>query len=406
MKKMRIFSVMALALSLTACSAGGQKKVTLQAYYYDVGRDDAYNALYQAFTVKNPNIAVETTLNGIDYQGNLLTMIASKTVPDIVMGEYQGLYDLGSAGHLIELTNEPFIKNFSPEIIKQMTAPDGKIYGLPTNLAAMGIFYNQEMFEKAGVSEFPTTVSAMEAACEKLRAAGFVPFSVAGNEGWTLGQMFFVEIASVQPDVMQFSQTQAGKPGADILLDRMLYGLKSLDIQFDNAVDTAPSNDYGSFLNDFASGKAAMVQMGTWALRSIMDLNPQFTVRYGAPPYTENPDDVRLSVNIGVSIAISAQTKYKEESLKLFEYLASAEGDTEFGKIFGEIPVIPGAQFDYTPCTSDIKKYIDAGAICPWSQVLMSEAGRGEGSSIMQSYYFDQISAEEMVKGVFDNWYK
>jgi raffinose/stachyose/melibiose transport system substrate-binding protein len=386
--------------------SGGGKKVTLQAYYYDVGRDKEYNALYNAFSSKFPNITVETTLNGIDYQSNLLTMIASNTMPDLVAGEYQGMYDLGSAGHLADLTNEPFIANFSKEILAQMTAPDGKVYGIPTNIAAMGIFYNQEMFEKAGIAEFPKTISAFDEACRKLKAAGFIPFSLAGTEAWTLGQMCFVEIASVQPDVLKFSAQSAGKPGADIMLDKMLYGFKSLDIQFKNAIDTAPSNDYGTFINDFASGKVAMIHMGTWALKSIIDLGPKFTVRYGAPPFTENPKDVRLSVNISVSTAIGAQTKHKAEALQLFNYLASVEGNTEFGRLFGEIPVIPGAQFNYTPCTSDIKGYIDAGAICPWSQVLMSEAGRAEGSTIMQSYYFGKISAEEAIKGVYDNWFK
>jgi hypothetical protein len=36
----------------------------------------------------------------------------------------------------------------------------------------------------------------------------------------------------------------------------------------------------------------------------------------------------------------------------------------------------------------------------------MSEAGRGEGAIIMQLYYFGKISAEEAVKGVYDNWFK
>lgn len=149
-----------------------------------------------------------------------------------------------------------------------------------------------------------------------------------------------------------------------------------------------------------------MIQMGTWALATINGLNPTFTVRYGAPPYTENAGDVRLSANISVSFAIGSQTKYRDECLNLFDYLASDDGQTSFGKLFGEIPVVPGAEFSYIPCTTDIKKYVDSGKICPWSQVLMSEAGRNEGSPIIQSYYFGEISAEEAVKGVYDNWYK
>ncbi|MDR0656850.1 MAG: extracellular solute-binding protein [Treponema sp.] len=385
--------------------SGGGGKVTLQAAYYDAGRQNEYDTLYGLFSKKYPNITIECISNLSEYRASMMAMIQSGTMPDLVMGQYTDLYDLGSNGHLIDLTTEPFIANFPDFIRKQMVEPDGKIYGIPHNLAAMGIFYNQEMFEKTGIKEFPKTVSALQDACNTLKAAGFTPFSIA-NEPWVLGQMFGVMVSSVQPDVQDFSVQLKNNPRADRKMKEMLYGIKAIDIQFNNAISTAKSNDYGTFLNDFASGKVAMIQMGTWAIRSILDLGPQFTMRYGAVPYSENPRDVRLSANIGVSYAIGAQTKHKAEALKLFEWLSSVEGNTEFGRLFGEIPVIPGVQFTYTPCTQDVKNFIDSEAICPWGQIFMSSAGWAEGDPIMQSYYLGEATAEETINKWYDAWYK
>lgn len=395
-------TMLCVALGGSVSVVNAEEEVVLQAKYYDAGRQNAYDSLYAEFTALYPHIKVETMLGDMDYQ----TMIASDSMPDLIMGEYMGLYDFGSAGYLVDLSEQEFLENYPENILSQMTAPDGKVYGIPSNLAGMGIFYNQEMFEDVGITEFPKTISGLKEVCDKLVAAGYTPFSVCGSENWTLGQMFFTEIASVQPDVMKFSSTVAGTEEADILMDEMLVGLEALDIQFEYASETSPSNDYGSFMNEFATGKVAMIQMGTWALQSIVDMDPEFTVRYAAVPYSENPDDVRLSANIGVSVAISSASEHIEECLLLMEFLASKEGQTAFGKYFGEIPLLPDVEFEYTAATADVKEYVDAGAICPWSQVLMTEAGRTEGSIIMQEYYFDQISAEEAITGVYENWFK
>lgn len=408
MKKTKMTALLLVAAMLgttvggTVTASAAEEEVVLTAHYYDVGRQAEYDALYAEFTKLYPHITVETTLGDNDYE----TRLAADSMPDLIMGEYAGLYDFGSAGHLVDLTDEEFLSAYSEDILAQMTAPNGRVYGVPSNVAAMGIFYNQEMFEDAGITEFPKTISGLREACDKLVAAGYTPFSVCGSENWTLGQMFYTEIASVQPDVLEFSATVAGTPEADIMMDEMLTGLQSLDIQFEYASEGSPSNDYGTFISEFTTGKVAMIQMGTWALKPLMDMNPEFTVRYAAPPYSENPEDVRLSTNIGVSVAISSTSEHIEECLLLMEFLASKEGQEAFGKLFGEIPVVEGVEFDYTSVTSDVKSYIDAGAICPWSQVLFTPAGNAEGSIIMQEYYFGQISAEEAIQGVYDNWFK
>ena len=58
------------------------------------------------------------------------------------------------------------------------------------NLEMLGVYYNQELFEKAGITEVPKTFSQMKEVCEKLQASGITPFAATYKETWTLNHLF------------------------------------------------------------------------------------------------------------------------------------------------------------------------------------------------------------------------
>jgi raffinose/stachyose/melibiose transport system substrate-binding protein len=58
----------------------------------------------------------------------------------------------------------------------------------------MSFFYRKEMLEKVGVAE-PKSFAELEAASEKLKAAGITPFSLGGKFSWMTMRFtdFFIE---------------------------------------------------------------------------------------------------------------------------------------------------------------------------------------------------------------------
>ena len=46
--------------------------------------------------------------------------------------------------------------------VKDACSYDGKIYAYPMVLEMLGVYYNQELFEKAGITEVPKTFSQMK----------------------------------------------------------------------------------------------------------------------------------------------------------------------------------------------------------------------------------------------------
>ena len=68
----------------------------------------------------------------------------------------------------------------------EKTVIDGKRYGLPISINGMVFWYRKDAFEKAGITELPTTYAGLEDAAERIKAAGYVPLSQGGKFGWNI----------------------------------------------------------------------------------------------------------------------------------------------------------------------------------------------------------------------------
>ena len=89
-----------------------------------------------------------------------------------------------------------------------MTYED-KLLGIPVISNAFGMMYNQELFDQAGISAMPATFTELEAACEKLSAAGIQPFTNGYKEWWVYKYVFqnFIDVASASSTVRQRYRT-------------------------------------------------------------------------------------------------------------------------------------------------------------------------------------------------------
>ena len=67
---------------------------------------------------------------------------------------------------------------------------DGNRYGIPLDVHSLAMYWNQEHFDKAGISEPPTDAASLDEACQKLQDAGYKqPFWMPGQ--WPAHLMFF-----------------------------------------------------------------------------------------------------------------------------------------------------------------------------------------------------------------------
>ncbi|WP_017029672.1 extracellular solute-binding protein [Vibrio breoganii] len=87
-----------------------------------------------------------------------------------MMGAQQAIYPVYQ---LMEDTKEPFdADDYLPSVTGYYTSNDGKMLSMPFNSSTPVMYYNQDMFEKAGIKEAPKTWKEMEAVSRKLIASG------------------------------------------------------------------------------------------------------------------------------------------------------------------------------------------------------------------------------------------
>jgi hypothetical protein len=64
---------------------------------------------------------------------------------------------------------------------------DGQTYALPFSYGVVGFWYNTELFDQAGITTAPATLTDWNDAVDKLKDAGIEPASVGAGDGWPSG---------------------------------------------------------------------------------------------------------------------------------------------------------------------------------------------------------------------------
>ncbi len=136
------------------------------------------------FAAKYPGAEVEI-LPVAGYRKEMPTRIASGDYGDVLNvmdsippDQYPTFYlPLNDLTAMME--NHRFIDSFTL---------DGNVYGLVYGASAEAVVCNKAAFERAGIEAVPSTRTELFAACEKLSAAGIVPFQINMGAGWPMQQ--------------------------------------------------------------------------------------------------------------------------------------------------------------------------------------------------------------------------
>ncbi|TCR61053.1 carbohydrate ABC transporter substrate-binding protein (CUT1 family) [Bosea sp. BK604] len=171
----RSFLATAMAIGAFAAGAGRAQAVEIQywQYVFDT-RVQAMTELIKQFEAANPGITVkQVTFPYADYQTRLIAAKAAGRGPE-VMQLFYGWLDTFIAGKLVQplpkatFKDAEIEKDFFP-IVSAMKR-DGQYYGLPTAVRAMALFYNKDLFQKAGLDpeKPPQTLDELVAAAKAI----------------------------------------------------------------------------------------------------------------------------------------------------------------------------------------------------------------------------------------------
>ena len=211
-----------------------------------------------------------------DCFNKLRTDAATNTMPDLFMlkSDRSEFNVLAQSGRVVDLTRYLRAdKKFWARIDEDSAAnytDNGKLLGLPYVKALVGIYWNKDLFSKAGVKSFPATWDEFMAACEKIKASGATPLSLmTGENSWTTALL----LADMLGTSAEGNKWLKGKPAeAKFNVPVFIDAVKKLQICL--AKYTTPDafgSGYGTVVNYFFQSKTAMVANGPWMIGSLRD---------------------------------------------------------------------------------------------------------------------------------------
>ncbi len=347
MKKVWFFWVMIVALLLTACGqpAAPVSPAAAEITFSMWGAPEeltVWKQIVADFEAANPGIKVNVEVSDWQaYWDKLKTQLSAGTPPDVFAMDAPLFLDYQSRGVLLNL--QPYIdkdpemlKDVYPQTLEAYKVADG-YYGLPRDFQTIVLFYNKDMFDKAGVA-YPKA----DWTWEDLRAAAQKLTKDTNNDGktdqygfvfdqWDMEVGWSEALWAYGGDVISAdrSKTLVGEPKsrqAWQLLHDMVFVDKSVP-------DANTIGQYGSDL--FQAGVAAMTPMGHWAVPGYNAAGFKFDVA----PMPKGPAGPATSVN-SAGFVVAKASKNADAAFAFVKFAISKTGQTRLAELGFACPVL------------------------------------------------------------------
>lgn len=264
---------------------------------------------------------------------------AMNGMPDVVSiwGQPSFLDEVLDAGVLAELNESDYADYGFIAGSLEGFKKDGKLYGLPRNTDIMLMYYNQKMFEDNGWA-VPATYDELTALCADIRAAGITPIAMDGGDGWPMAcyltdilvKVAGTDYADIVRNAVATSDFTAPElqEATQILVDSAAAGM------FQTGYD---SQDYGTTMNLFTNGRAAMYCMGSWdcsmALNEDIEPDIRNNIRAFTLPVVDGGKGGANDIAAwnGGGYAVSASSAVKEEAIKFLNYMYQPDKLSKYG---------------------------------------------------------------------------
>lgn len=352
------------ALALGACTgpAGRQEVVFYQSkpeaipYFTDLAQQ--FNQSQDRFSVLH------------DIATNLSAAFVRANPPDLGCLNYNlemgRFMERGALSDLADMDAATRIRADVAELADWYPTYEGRTSVIPYSITAASVIYNQDLFAEHGV-EVPTTWSSFLTACETFQDAGVTPIYGTFLDPWTVAQGLIDYTVGGLIDVRAFYQ-RMHEIGADVGPDSETSFAKDWAPAMEKLTALLPFHNrdavnrgYGDGNTAIARGQAAMLLQGPWAFAEIAKAEPEATFGTFPLPVTESPDDLRVRVNIDLSLWVPETADAPEGARAFLDFLMQPEVQNAYNAEF----LAFGTTEDAPPVTDErivgMREFYDSG---------------------------------------------
>jgi multiple sugar transport system substrate-binding protein len=376
-------TVTVLALALGACGgddkedgggaaasgAGGPVELSFLTHWAPetVKKLEAVAADYKA---KNPDVTIK--VRAVPF-ADLLTTLRSQAGSDDG-ATMSSIYDLW----LPELVRDGVVAEAPADVASELgeawpenlvgaASVDGKPYGLPNEVDLYALNYNKRLFGEAGIAEPPATWDELVATAEKLTK----------RDGDRITQQGFGMISSWSSGVVHPWLSLLGSNGGGLLED----GKATLDTPqateafqlvetlvkdakvTSSSMSTADANTTGPYLDNFVSGKTAMLIMANWwesALKAGMKDRFDDVATAPIPVGPSGSEPAPVSYSWLTVVNAKADEAEQQAAWKFLQYLNSPasgkNGASAMAELLQSMGILPSRSSDLEAYDKDLDR--------------------------------------------------
>ena len=401
--------LLTVSLSVYAC-AEGKTTLTVMMSSGDFGPDTIKVALGKAAEIMGVELAFDVYPDD-QFLNVVNTKLATGNAGDIIVHNF-GLTDV-SASDLAPLSGE-WIDHITTTTKPLCLDPEGNVLKAPLGGESnMGFLYNKKVLEASGVKLPIRNYAELMAACDQIKAAGFVPVYVSNKEVWTAQILLLTTMTSVfanDPELIQGIVTNTLKPWESEKLVKLWENALSLKER------GYINEDYMSATNDMAfealaEGECAFYAQLDSAYGTLAESYPEKVDEIGMMyvPLWDDEADGYVLFGTAINYLSAVKASPKAETAKEFiNTMLSEEALTLYYQLSpGAVPYNNlGFELNMSPFNREMKGYAET-----WPSLGDFNNSTYDGETPLEAFYgaFNEqiqgLFAGKTVREAMESWY-
>lgn len=319
-----------LPYNFKATSAGGN---TVQLVYQDWRTDwfpPMAQTMLEEFHTAHPYIRVFYVPDPEDFTNKMLSDFQAGTAPDLFQGCCAHFPTWAQMGYTLDLRpyvesdlDQKTIADWNPAQYQSLFLPDGRQFGLPKYHGALALYYNKDLFDEYGV-DYPDAGWDHDDYLEAMRRLTQDRDGNGQTDLW--GSMIDISWERIQVHVNAWGGhfVDPNDPTKCLMAEpESLAAMEWIRARMwdDHVMASLLDVKNMSTRQAFITGKVAMVEDGSWALKDILE---GAGFRIGVAPMPAGPVR-RTTLATTDAFGIYAHTQHPDEAWELLKFLVSKE---------------------------------------------------------------------------------